>query len=141
MAVRGQTFVAALLVALSPLACNLSADADDGGQVSIAEFRIERAEPPGSVAAGRLSVVPRARLTLALAVDGPVERLVLSAGERVLAELSPDATVYVDDCDVAPCGTAETGEVVYTLAAIGSGEDPATAARSLAVQVTEPEAP
>lgn len=141
MAVSGRTRAAALLVALSPLACDLSAAPSEDGAVAIAEFRIERAEPPGTVTDGRLAVDAGARLTFALAVDGPVERLVLSAGERVLAELSPATTVHVDDCALGPCGTAAAGEVVYTLAAVGSGDDPSVDARSLSVQVADPDAP
>ena len=137
----GRARAAALLVGLSPLACDLSTDADDGGRVAITEFRIERSEPPGTIDAGAWAVARGATLTFAWSVEGPVEHLVLSAGDRVVAELPPDATSLVDDCAAGPCGTAEAGAVVYTLAAVGSGDDPSADARSLAVQVSETAAP
>ncbi len=137
MASFGRVQAAAFLLALSPVACDLSTDAEDGGAVAVVEFRLVGAEPPGTLVDGSWSVAPRARLEFALAVDGPVRALVLSAGDRVLAELPPEATSFVDDCEVGPCGTAEAGEVLYTLAAVGSGDDPPVDARSLGVRVDE----
>jgi hypothetical protein len=137
----GRAGAVALLVALSSLACNLSTEPDRSGKVEVLEFRVEAAVPAGTVVDGRLSVPAGARLSFAFAADGAVEKLVLSAGERVLAELPPDATSYVDDCAAGPCGTAAAGEVLYTLAAVGSDEDASTDARSLSVLVTESAAP
>lgn len=129
--------VAAVLVALSPAACDLSTQATDDGSLAVVAFDLERAEPPGVLADGAWSVAPRAKLTFSLVVEGRPETLVLSAGDRVLAELPPGTDSYVDDCDAGPCGTGEVGEVEYTLAAVGGGDEPPVAARSLVVRVVE----
>jgi hypothetical protein len=128
---------AAFLVALSPVACDLSTPATDDDELAVVAFDLERAEPPGVVADGAWAVVPRARLHFSLAVEGRAEALILSAGDRVLAELPPGTSSYVDDCDAGPCGTGEAGEVEYTLAAVGRGDEPPMAARSLLVRVVE----
>lgn len=141
MANSGRAGAVAFLVALSPLGCNLSTEANDAGKVEVLELGLDRAEPPAAIVDGRPSVAVGAKLTFAFAAAGAVEKLVLSAGDRVLAELPPEATSYVDDCAAATCGTAEVGEILYTLAAVGSGDPPAVDARSLAVQVSEPAAP
>lgn len=138
MVVFGHVRVMVLLVGLPLVACNLSTRANDGDRVTIAEFRIEGSEPSGTIDGGSWVVDEGATLRLAFSVDGPVEQLVLSAGDRVLSQLPLDATSYVDDCAAGPCGTAEAGTIVYTLAAIGPEDSRSTDARSVEVQVSAP---
>jgi hypothetical protein len=129
---------AALVVGLSLVACNLSTSANEGDRITINEFRLDQSEPPGSIDGGAWAVAQGATLTFGISVDGPVELLVLSAGEGVLAHLPLDATTYVDDCAAGPCGTSGEGTVVYTLAAIGPGDNPSVDARSVEVRVSAP---
>ena len=110
---------------------------EDGANVTIRAFELERAVPPADDRGGLLLVSPRSDLHFRWQVDGEVDRVALSANERVIATFSGGkiATAATDLCSESRCGTANIGEVIYRLQAW----DPAgkSVSRNLPVRVAQ----
>lgn len=131
-------FLLLLLPALCLESCDCATHPVPKETIAIVEFEIE--EPTAQTGAAAFTVVTGTTIRLRWKIEGPVQRILLAAGDQILAELGPEGREisFTDSCEDNVCGTQQPKErVLYSLLAFGEGDNTISATRSLAISVTQ----
>ncbi len=109
---------------------------EDGPDVRIDSFELERAEPPADDRGGLVQVGPKSALHFRWKASGDVRRIELTANEKTIASFSGENPGAASErCASTECSTWKIGEVDYRLVAWdGAGR---TDSRSLRLRVAE----